>query len=249
MGKIILDKVSFSYNTHKVLEDVSMTVDEHQIATILGPNGGGKTTLLKVILGTVKPQSGRVLIDGQPPQTLQKKIGYVSQHPDFDPKFPITVFEVVLSGRVKRFGFYSKEDRETAAGALEEAGLSGFRDQPFNELSGGQKQRMLIARALASEMQILLLDEPTSNIDFSAEKRLHELLSQLSSRLTIILVTHDTGFVNNITDRVFCVNRTLVEHPIDEDFSEIVAAAYGTQAKIVRHDERLHKAAEHRSDA
>jgi len=123
--------------------------------------------------------------------------------------------------------------------ALEEVGLLNKKDTHFSNLSSGQTQRMLIARALVTNMEILLLDEPTANIDPAAGKHIHELLKGLSDKLTIILVTHDTSFVSDITDRVLCVNRTVAEHPLDEHFSDIVASAYGSGSKIVRHEKAL----------
>ncbi len=237
--KIIVSNVTFSYNTHPVLKDVSITIKENEIVTIIGPNGGGKTTLLRLILGLIKPQKGTILIDGKPPQAVQKKLGYVPQYVNYDKKFPITVFEIVLSGRIRPFGYYSKKDKIKAEDALSNVGLSEARDEPFSNLSGGQMQRLLISRALVADTEILMLDEPTSNIDQSSEKHLNSLLKDLSSRMTILLVTHDMGFVANITDRALCVNSTIVEHPFDDNFSEIVSSAYGRQAMIVRHESSL----------
>ncbi|MFP4385057.1 MAG: metal ABC transporter ATP-binding protein [Spirochaetia bacterium] len=234
--KIVFDNVTFRYEAEPVLQDVSFRVEKGEIITVIGPNGGGKTTLLKLILGTLKPEKGRVLIDGNKPSLLQKQVGYVPQYMDTDRKFPVTLFDVVLTGRIRPFGFYSRKDREKSEKALEEVGLVDKRDELFSSLSGGQVQRALIARALVTNMEILLLDEPTANVDPSAGMHIHEILKSLSDRLTIVLVTHDTSFVSDITDRVLCINRTVAEHPIDENFSEIVASAYGSGAKIVRHD-------------
>jgi len=148
----------------------------------------------------------------------------------------MTVMDVVLSGLIKNTGFYSSRDKAKTVEALENTGLLAIKNNQISNLSGGQVQRMLIARALVSEKEILLLDEPTSNIDPAAGSQLNSLIKELGEKLTILLVTHDTGFVGNITDRVFCINRTIVEHPVDEHFSKIVASSYGGQSSIVRHE-------------
>jgi zinc transport system ATP-binding protein len=240
MKEIIrVDSVSFSYGSKPALEDVSLHIHEKEIVTIIGPNGGGKTTLLKVILGLLNPQAGRVLIDGNPVSMAGSKLGYVPQYSVFDRSFPMTVFDVVLSGRIKPFGFYSKSDKDMALQSLEDVDLLDKKNMPFSSLSGGQTQRMLIARAVTTGAEILLLDEPTSSIDPVAEKNLHQLIGNLSEKMTILLVTHDTDFVSDITDRVLCVNQHVAEHPLDEKFSEVVSTAYGNKAKLVRHDVSL----------
>lgn len=237
--KIVIENLGFSYNSQPILEDISVTIREKEIVTIIGPNGGGKTTLLRLILGLLKPREGFILIDGQRPNLMQKKMGYVPQYVNFDKGFPITVFEIVLSGRIKKFGFYSGTDKKRAEAALEKVGLTSIKHEPFSILSGGQIQRMLIARALVTDADLLLLDEPTSNIDPAAGDSLNTLLKRLNEKMTIVLVTHDTGFVANITDRVLCINKKLVEHPIDSKFSKIVASAYSGQSALVRHQTLL----------
>ncbi|MFO7896963.1 MAG: metal ABC transporter ATP-binding protein [Candidatus Cloacimonadales bacterium] len=231
-----IENLSFGYTQNPVLQDINLSVREKEIVTIIGPNGGGKTTLLKLILGLLTPQSGSLKIYGQAPRAASKLIGYVPQHIDYDKKFPITVSDIVLSGRLKSWGFYNSQDRQKAAAVIEEFGLSKLKNQPFANLSGGQLQRALIARALVTDTKILLLDEPTSNIDLSAGSSLNTILQKLRSQLTILLVTHDTGFVTNLTDRVFCINKNAVEHPVDKNFSDIIASAYSNQSLMVRHD-------------
>mgnify|MGYP003564662481 FL=1 len=237
--------LSFSYNKqHQVLSDISFTIKKKEIVTIIGPNGGGKTTLLHLLMGLLLPDSGNIRINGKTPVEYQGNIGYVPQYAHFDRQFPITVFDVVISGLIKPLGFFSKKDRLKTEEALKNVGLIKAKDSHISCLSGGETQRMLIARALVSEKDILLLDEPTSNIDPAAGRHLNTFVKQLSEKLTIILVTHDTGFVTNITDRVLCVNKTIMEHPIDEKFSEIIASSYGMHSRIVRHDTILSKTPE-----
>ena len=233
-SKIVINDLSFSYGNNIVLKDINLTVKENQIITIIGPNGGGKTTLLRLIAGLLVPDKGKILINGNPPKYNFGHIGYVPQHSHFDNKYPITVFEVVLSGLIKPFGFYSKTDKLKTEKMIEYVGLESVKNKSFNSLSGGQ--RMLIARALVSDADILLLDEPTSNIDSNNEKNLGNLLKNISNKMTILIVTHDTGFVSSITDRVFCINKHMVEHPIDSHLDEIISSSYGAPTKVVRHD-------------
>ena len=237
---ITAEHLYFSYDKHvNILEDVSFSIRREEIVTIIGPNGGGKTTLLRLIMGLLQPDSGTIRIESPKSLARRTMIGYVPQHAGFDRHFPMTVSDVVLSGLIRPFGFFTKKEKHRAMEALEDVGLANLADNHISALSGGQTQRMLIARALVSEKEILLLDEPTSNIDPEAGKRLNSLLQALSRKLTIILVTHDTGFVASVTDRVFCINKSLVEHPMDDNFSNIVASSYGADSRIVRHDKAL----------
>jgi zinc transport system ATP-binding protein len=234
---IEVEKMSFAYNNDPVIEDAGFSIMRNDVITVLGPNGGGKTTLLKLLMGRLKPQQGRIVVNSEKSGIF----GYVPQYSNLDSSYPITVFEVVLSGRIRNFGFYSREDKAAAQQSLVSVGLSGIESRSFFELSGGQRQRVLIARALAPDPEILILDEPTASIDADAEKHLNNLLLKLSVDHTIILVTHDLGFVNDFTNRVLCVNRTVREHPVDELDDELITAAYGSRVKVVRHDHDLNK--------
>ncbi len=236
---ILFENVSFGYSSQAILEDVNFRVLKNEIISIVGPNGGGKTTLLRLMLGFIKPRSGRILIKGEVPDTARKIMGYVPQHMTLDKKFPITVEEVILSGRIRPFGFYSKEDRRRAQEAMESLELTNIRKERFSEISGGQIQRMLIARAILSDIEILLLDEPTSNIDNPSQNKLNGLLKEMNKKMTILIVTHDTGFVSNITDRVFCINRGVTEHTLSDDYSEIKSTTYQDNSFIVRHDTKI----------
>jgi zinc transport system ATP-binding protein len=234
---IEMRNVSFSYSRFPVLDKINISIQAGDMVSIIGPNGGGKTTLLKLMLGLLEPDRGEVLICGKSPQENSRYLGYVPQYSRFDDKFPITVFEVVLTGRLsKAFGFYTKADREAARQALATAGLEDISSRPFQTLSGGQRQRVLIARALAGKPSILLLDEPTSNVDAAVGNMLQDLLKKLNETHTILLVTHDVGFVSTITNRVFCVNQIVHEHPVDKLDPSLISAAYGNQLQLVRHD-------------
>lgn len=229
--KISIKDLSFAYGSNMVLENINVDINEKEMVTVVGPNGGGKTTFLRLIAGLLIPQKGSILINGVPPKKDYGSIGYVPQHSHLDKKFPITVFEVVLSGMVRPLGFYSKEDKQLAEEILSYVGLQNLKHRVFSNLSGGQSQRMLIARALISNAQVLLLDEPTSNIDFAGEKDLGELLKNLSKTMTIIVVTHDIHFVSEITNQVFSINKHLVKHPPHKHISEIIASSYTTKQK------------------
>ncbi|MFH1830693.1 MAG: ABC transporter ATP-binding protein [Pseudomonadota bacterium] len=238
---ICLRDVSFSFDDSPVIEGAELCIDELSFVSIVGPNGGGKTTLLKLMLGMLKPTSGTVRIFGKDPKDARRQIGYLPQSAQFDPHFPISVMDVVLTGRLgtSQTGFCCTcVDRSIAEKALDDVGLLETKNKSFSTLSGGQRQRVLIARALACEPRMLMLDEPTANLDRLVESRLYELLTSLSKRLTIILVSHDLGFVSRFVERVVCVNRNVHIHPTSELTSEIINEMYGRDVKLVRHDVR-----------
>ncbi len=236
---IELDAVSFTYGRMPVLEDVSLKIQEQDFLSIVGPNGGGKTTILKLILGLVKPDKGKVSVFGTSPEKARTRIGYMPQHTALDPLFPVTVIDVVLMGRLGtgiRFGGYSKSDKLSAEEALRTVDLYGVRSRPFADLSGGQTQRVLIARSLVSHPDLLLLDEPTANVDAAAETEFYEFLNQLNQKMTIVLVTHDLGFVSRHVKNVACVNRRLLCHPTCDITGDIINEIYGSKVQMVRHD-------------
>lgn len=236
---INIEDVSFSYGDNPVLENVNLRVRERDFLCMVGPNAGGKTTLLKLILGLLKPQTGKVHVFGIAPERVRYRIGYMPQHTALDPLFPVNVLDVVLMGRLghgKGLGPFRKEDREAAAAALEKVELYPVRHRSFAALSGGQRQRVLIARALVSSPELLLLDEPTSHMDAAVETELFEILNQLNEKMTIALVTHDLGFVSSYVKRVACVNRRVVVHTTSEITGEMINDIYGCDVHMVRHD-------------
>jgi zinc transport system ATP-binding protein len=238
---ILINDVTFSYNGSSVLEHVNLTVHEGDFLSIVGPNAGGKTTLLKLILGLLRPDRGTIRIFGSPPDRARHRMGYMPQSIALDPLFPVDVTDVVLMGRLdirKGFGGYSAADKQAAVDALEMLEMSDVRDRPFSDLSGGQRQRVLIARALVSDPEILLLDEPTANVDAAIETELFDLLRQLNQHMTIVLVTHDLGFVSHYVKSVACVSRRVVVHPTTEITGEMINELYGCDMRMVRHDHR-----------
>jgi zinc transport system ATP-binding protein len=230
--------VNFSFGSVPVIEDATFAIERHSLISMIGPNGGGKTTLLKLMLGLFQPDSGSVKMFGARPQRARRRIGYTPQHAQYDPQFPITVLETVMMGRLSQrlIGFYSQQDRNIAERALEEVGVAELSDRAFSDLSGGQRQRVLIARALACEPELLLLDEPTSNADVAVETRLIDTLQQLNERMTILMVSHDLSIVSSAVKRVICVNRRVAVHPTSELSGDLIKDMYGADNRIVRHD-------------
>jgi len=241
---IAMKNVSFSYGGLSVLEDVDLSVEPRRFVSVVGPNGGGKTTLLRLVLGLVRPDVGSIRVLGTSPTEARPRVGYVPQSAELDSHFPISLRDVVLMGRLgvhRRFGPYRQSDKAIADEALAEMRLSDLRRRSFASLSGGQRQRALIARALACRPDILLLDEPTASLDVAVESELYALLTALSDRLTIVLVSHDLGFVSRFVESVICVKRRVVMHPTSELTGEIIREIYGGEVKMVRHDHDPHE--------
>jgi zinc transport system ATP-binding protein len=241
---ILAENLSFSYDGNLVLENVFLNIYRDDFVWVVGPNGGGKTTLLKLILGLLRPRSGNIKVMNQPPQKARSAIGYMPQLISLDRQFPVNVMDVVLMGRHgngEGLGPFRKTDKEVASEVLAQVGLYDMRFQPFSSLSGGQQRRLLIARALASQPMILLLDEPTANLDFAAERELYELLQSLNKNLTIILVSHDPAFVSDFVKRVICVNREVHEHPTSAISGLHVNEFFGGNRRIVQHDQHLNE--------
>ena len=245
--------ISFAYDGAPVLEGVSFAVQPRQAVCIVGPNGGGKTTLVKLMLGLLKPDRGEIRIFGQSPEQARLRIGYMPQYAHHDLQFPATVMDVVLMGRLGRkgpagfLGFFGKADRETAREALARVGMAEFARRPFAAISGGQRQRVLVARALCCGPDLLVLDEPTAHVDSLAESQLFEVLQELNRRMTILLVSHDLGFVSHLVETVVCVNRTVVVHPTSALDGDAIRDVYGGEVRVVHHDDVISRE-EHRHD-
>ena len=236
---IKLSDVTFGYDRTPAIIDANVTIPPGDFACIIGPNAGGKSTLLKLMLGLLTPAHGAVRVLGAAPVEARSRIGYLSQYTHFDAQFPITVLDVVLMGRLRndlKFGPYSRRDRQIAEQALLEVQLIGMAKRAFNALSGGQRQRVLIARTLACEPDILMLDEPTSNLDINVEEQLYVLLQQLNERLTIVMVSHDMAFVSKYVKTAVCVNRTVHMHSTDEISGEIIQSLYGREVRMLHHE-------------
>lgn len=225
---IRLEKVSFAYDGVPALVDINMSVHRGDFLAIIGPNGSGKTTLLKIMVGLLRPGQGRVWVFGQPLEAFKQwhRIGYIQQKAtNFDPIFPISVTEVIAASLSSVPGpqkLGHRQVRKKILEALQIVGLETEASKSMNSLSGGQQQRVLIARALATEPEILFLDEPTTGIDYPSQENFYDLLGQLNKQkqLTIVLVTHDYGIVNRHVNRVACLNQKLVYHGEHSEFCQ-----------------------------
>ena len=238
-----LKNVSVRYGNLDALKDVSIQVEEGAFLGIIGPNGAGKTTLLKVILGLIKPE-GAVKIFGRPLSQAVDKIGYVPQVSNFDRSFPISVLDVILmaklGGRVRFFHQYQKKDIKEAEAVLEQLNLSYLKDRQIGKLSGGQLQRVLIARGLAVEPEILLLDEPTASVDASSTSQIYELLKELNEEKTIIVVTHDMAAVSSYFDSLACLNEKLYHHGDKNLDRETTEQVFGCPVDLIAHGHPHH---------
>ena len=227
MNAVEVKHLYFKYENEWVLEDISFTLKDKEFLAIIGPNGGGKTTLLKILLGFLKPSKGEVLIYSTPPKKAREIIGYVPQHTNFSLDIPITVFDIVLQGRVKKKKFfYSKEDKSKAEEIMDKLGILEFKNRKIKDLSGGQRQKVLIARALVSEPKIILMDEPTSAIDPTGQKEILDLIETLD--MTRIVVSHDIKILLRNVDKIAFIHKKAVIHegpklniPKDKHFCEV----------------------------
>jgi zinc transport system ATP-binding protein len=243
---IEVEDVSFSYHGHPVLEHVRFQVRAGEYVGIIGPNGGGKTTLLKIMLGLLRPDEGEVRIFGESVSGFRKRhlLGYVPQRAAQEVvHFPVTVDEVVRSGRTARVGLLrrlGRDDLRAVDRAMEVSGVREHRGRPVGTLSGGERQRVFIARALAGEPRVLLLDEPVVGVDIAAKERFYSFLTHLKREMgmTIIFVSHDVGAIAHEVDTVVCLNRTLVCHGLPEDFikEEYLSEVYGRKVRSIFHD-------------
>ncbi len=233
--------LDFGYDGRPVLRDVNLAIPAGDFVSVVGPNGSGKTTLLKLALGLLLPTAGEVTVFGERPERARHRIGYVPQHAHLDPLFPVSALDVVLMGRLglgPRLGPWRGRDRDAARAALAEVGLGDHADRHFSALSGGQKQRTLIARSLAGEPELLLLDEPTAGLDAHVEEGFFRLLEELNRRLTIVMVSHDLGFVAGVVKSVICVGQKVVVHPTSAITGQVIADLYGADMRMIRHDHR-----------
>ncbi len=236
---ICVKGVHFSYEPGRdILRDIHLDIFRGDFACIVGPNGGGKTTLLKLLTGALKPRAGSIHIFGEPAESRRKALALVPQYLHFDKKFPITVAEVVGMAFLDKdpFGWSSdKKHRAKLVASLEKVGMLELQNAPFSEISGGQRQRALIARALACDPDILLLDEPTANVDPGTCSDLMELFQSFKGDKTCVMVSHDIEYVNELVEEVICVHGHAEIHPT-EKLDEPVKTFSGKGTKRIRHD-------------
>lgn len=226
------------YDHEPVLEHINLKVYEHDFIGLIGPNGGGKTTLIRVLLGLLPVRCGSVKIKGLPVDKGRKYLGYVPQLLNFDRDFPIRVRDVVRMGRLRKRGLlrgYTEADNEHVQAALRAVDLLNVAQRPLGELSGGQRQRVYIARALASEAEIMLLDEPTSNVDPQVSNSIFDLLNELNKHMTILMITHNMSAVSAYTKTIGCINHTLHYHGQKELTNEMLEATYQCPVDLIAH--------------
>ncbi|HJK51160.1 MAG TPA: ABC transporter ATP-binding protein [Methanocorpusculum sp.] len=240
-----IDHLVVERSGHVVLDDVSFVLHQGDVAAIIGPNGGGKTSFLMSILGLIQPKSGTIRVFGEEPAAARARIGYVPQVHTFDFWYPMTVQEMVLTGRlghipglVKR---YHEKDYAAAKDALAAMDLTGYENRPIAELSGGEQRRAVISRALDGCPQLLIRDEPTVYVDGPTGERLMTLLEELRDRMTVLMVTHDISAMSGHVNRVACLNRKLFTHDTDKITGDMVAAAYGCPVELITHGQVPHR--------
>ena len=231
MNKTIIEtqNLNFSYEQQPVIRDVNLRIKSGDFMAMIGPNGGGKTTLIKLMLGLLNADSGSIRIFGKAPQDVSHRIGYVPQDVHINQNFPISTSDVVLMGKLqpgKGWFRHSKENHKAALLALEQVGMQKYRDQRIGQLSGGQKQRVLIARALVTDPDILFLDEPTASIDAKGQNEFYALLKELNHKITIIVVSHDLMVISRYVKSVACVNQRLHYHGRAELTGEMIEMMY-----------------------
>ncbi len=232
------------YDGTPALEGINLIVERGDFLGIIGPNGGGKTTLLKVILGLVNPSRGKVFVMGQAPGKNRYDVGYVPQYNPFDRDFPINVQDIVLMGRnspsrlAKR---YTQEDKELMQKALKTVGMLHYKNHQIGKLSGGEQQRIFIARALVRQPKILLLDEPTSNIDSYMQTEFYELLAKLKDEITIIMISHDVSAISIYVEKIACLNRQLFYHGSGEIEPEVLEDTYKCPIQMIAHGTIPHR--------
>ena len=230
---LTIENLQVKYDNIVTLDNVSFEIKENTFVTIIGPNGGGKTTLVKSILGFITPTQGKIIY------SKNLKIGYVPQKNNFEEEFPINVKTVILSGilnkKIKLFHSYSKKDKETLKNVLKRVSIEKLECKQINELSGGELQKVLLARAIISNPNLLILDEPFSNIDTSSTKEYYQLLETLSKTMSILIISHDIGTITSYTDDVICVNKSVHYHEGSKLSNNDIQNTYGCPIDLIGH--------------
>lgn len=238
MNPIDIKGLSAGYNGNTVIENIDLSLYERDFLAIIGPNGGGKSTLIKTILGLIKPISGYVKIFGESPDKGVSRIGYVPQNGVFDLSYPINVQDVVLMGLRSNKGFrptYSPNNYRMAKKAMDIVEIGNLAKQRIGDLSGGQMQRTLMARALVSEPDILILDEPMANLDPNIEHSIYDTLRKVNEEAAILMITHDMGIISSEVKRVACLNRTILVHDEPRITPEMMKMGFHCPMELIAH--------------
>lgn len=241
---IKIENLSAGYDRKTVLHDINLEISEKDFLGIIGPNGGGKTTLMKVILGLLKPSEGKITFYDNGIPVEQLEIGYLPQYNSIDKKFPISIYEVILSGLNRQkslFSRFTKEHHDRVKETISMMGLEGMENKPIGQLSGGQMQRALLGRAIVSNPKAIILDEPNTYIDKRFEARLYSLLKEINKQRAVILVSHDIGSVLQTVKSIACVNGTLDYHPQSEVSAEWIEEKLQCPIELLGHGELPHR--------
>ena len=249
MAQVEIRNLYGGYNHETVLEDINLTINQNDFIGLIGPNGGGKTTLLKTILGLLEPKQGVIHVMGESPKKGRRHIGYVPQFAEFDVDFPISVYDVVQMGRLsgqRVFKRLTSADDAIVEEKLAWVDMLKHKQRALRELSGGQRQRVYIARALATQPELLLLDEPTVSVDFDSRAKIYELLHDINLQgVTILLVSHDLNVISRYVKTIGCLNRNLHYHGEKEITAEMLKSGYNCPVDLIAHGVPHRVLAEH----
>lgn len=232
-----IKNMSFSYMKRKVLDTINFSVKDRDFCAIIGPNGGGKTTLVKLIVGLLKPDTGSISLFGKKPRSNRKHVGYLSQYSEVDLNYPIGVLDIVLMSTLSKriINFPTKKEKEKALSCLKQVGIEHLFDRHLSELSGGERQRVFLARVLMNEPKLLILDEPTSSVDFKGELNIYNLLKKLNESMAILIISHDITAVSSMIQKIACLNKTLVTHESSEITEEMLHDTYTCDIDLIAH--------------
>ncbi len=238
MPILSLQSVSYHVGARAILETINLDMEARGFLSIIGPNGGGKSTLLKLIMGVISPSNGRIEVFGLPPKQGRSKVGFLAQYPEFESTFPITVEECVALGTLQNRwrGYFTKADYHDAHYWLDRVGMGHISTRSLRNLSGGERQRVFLARALVNRPELLILDEPTASVDSQGETQFYDILAELNQDMAIVMVSHDLSAVSSVSQSVACLNRTLVYHGGPElEASDIDGAYHGCAVDLIAH--------------
>jgi zinc transport system ATP-binding protein len=234
-----IKELSVFYEDTCALENINLNINEGDFLGIIGPNGGGKTTLLKAILGFIAPSEGSISIQGNSNFHSKIKIGYVPQHTVFDRNFPINVLDVILMGLLNNKNLFlrrfSIKEKETALCVMKQVGISELKNRQIGQLSGGQMQKVLLSRTLLQKPDLILLDEPTASMDTASRTRIYEIIKALNKEMTIVAVTHDTSFISSHVKTIACLNKKLFYHGEPALDESVVEQVYGCPVELLAH--------------
>ncbi|MFB6343410.1 metal ABC transporter ATP-binding protein [Saccharicrinis sp. FJH62] len=242
MAKILeLSHISAGYDKKRAIEDISLTISQNDFIGFIGPNGGGKTTLVKVIVGLLQPERGTLQAYRNNKVSDRLRVGYLAQKNQIDHQFPIRVREVVSSGIIKKWNMrYSREELRKTDELLERLHLSHLKSASISEISGGEMQRALLGRAIISDPDLLILDEPNTYLDQHSEDMLYSILNELNQHMAIILVSHDLGIISSYVKTIACINYTMHYHPNNE-ITEEMLESYQCPVELITHGKVPHR--------